>query len=182
MPHPIIESVTLTIVALIFLAGAGRKLIDLEAFEQAVASYELTNDLITWVLSRLIPFLELSAGLLLLAPKVRDIGALAAICLLVFVTTAVTINLLRGRTELSCGCGGFEEEQPISWNLVLRNLTLIGLVGLAFLKKTETAFSWLDLVTIYASSLVGFGIFAVGNQLSVNRIRLSNLPSARREA
>jgi uncharacterized membrane protein YphA (DoxX/SURF4 family) len=181
MSNPIIESIALTIIAFIFLAGSVRKLADLGSFEQAIASYELTNDAITWSLSRLIPILELSAGSILLIPTMRETGALIAIGLLVFVTAAVVINLLRGRTELSCGCGGFEEDQPISWNLVLRNLTLIGLVGLAFLGKTETAFSWLDLVTIYASSLVGFGIFAISNQLSVNAIRLSNLSPARRD-
>ena len=71
MSNPIIESIALTIIAFIFLAGSVRKLADLGSFEQAIASYELTNDAITWSLSRLIPILELSAGSILLITTMR---------------------------------------------------------------------------------------------------------------
>ncbi len=181
MPNPIVESIALTIIAFIFLAGSVRKLTNLGVFEQAIASYELTNDSLTWFLSRFIPILELSAGLLLLIPPMRETGALIALSLLVFVTAAVVINLLRGRTELNCGCGGLEDEQPISWNLVLRNLTLAALVGFSFMGAAHSVFSWVDLVTIYASALAGYGIFAISNQLIANQLRLASASTGRRE-
>jgi hypothetical protein len=50
--------------------------------------------------------------------------------LLVFYATAIAANLIRGRSELPCGCTGRQSE-PISWSLVLRNGGLICLCLIA---------------------------------------------------
>lgn len=48
-------------------------------------------------------------------------------------TTAIIINLYRGNTNISCGCGSFLESSNLSYKLVLRNLSLIVLFLFIFL-------------------------------------------------
>lgn len=53
----------------------------------------------------------------------------AAAIFLTFVL-AISINLLRGRNEVSCGCFGGRSDN-ISWHLVARNLALASLAWLS---------------------------------------------------
>jgi hypothetical protein len=46
-----------------------------------------------------------------------------ALALFALYGAAITINLLRGRQHIDCGCGG--DGTPISWGLVLRNAVLL---------------------------------------------------------
>jgi hypothetical protein len=53
-------------------------------------------------------------------------------------TLAIVYNLLRGRKDLGCGCGGILGDHIISWKLVLRNLLFI--LTLYWLFSTEIVF------------------------------------------
>ncbi|MGO4119283.1 MauE/DoxX family redox-associated membrane protein, partial [Rhizobium ruizarguesonis] len=50
---------------------------------------------------------------------------LTAFTLLVVYSVAITINLVRGRNEISCGCGGVLGTHNLSWKLVIRNIFLL---------------------------------------------------------
>jgi len=54
---------------------------------------------------------------------------------------AITVNLLRGRSWIDCGCGGGEQ---LSWSLVVRNLVLAGFALLP-LAIVDAAPRWEDL-------------------------------------
>ena len=51
------------------------------------------------------------------------IASLAATSLFVLFAIAISVNLLRGHTDLTCGCFG-GAGIPVSWKLVLRDLAL----------------------------------------------------------
>lgn len=55
----------------------------------------------------------------------------AALLFLVY-SVAILVNLLRGRKEISCGCGGVLGNHKLSWMLVVRNLC-IGAVSVILL-------------------------------------------------
>ncbi|MBJ6950286.1 hypothetical protein JG666_23760, partial [Vibrio cholerae] len=55
-----------------------------------------------------------------------------AVLLLLVYSVAISINLLRGRKEISCGCGGVLGNHKLSWMLVVRNL-FIGAVSVILL-------------------------------------------------
>lgn len=124
-----------------------------------------------------------AAAVIVLAEIVAVAGALSASSLTAFLPGALLllyagamgVNLLRGRRDIDCGCGG--TPMPLSWSLVLRN----GLLSLAFtwaaasawavsndgLLATLTASPTL-LVPIAAFALCLGVLYAAFNQLQSN--------------
>lgn len=84
-----------------------------------------------WILpKRLVPFfaraevwLEILVGIGLLFGITY--AAFGAGILLLMYSIAITVNLLRGRNHISCGCGGMAGDHMLSWWLVARNLFLL---------------------------------------------------------
>ncbi|WP_278043194.1 MauE/DoxX family redox-associated membrane protein [Paenibacillus elgii] len=66
-------------------------------------------------------------GISLLLGIYSSLAALIGSGLLLMYSIALAINLLRGRKELSCGCGGLAGNHSISWMLVWRNLFLMAM-------------------------------------------------------
>jgi hypothetical protein len=84
-----------------------------------------------------IPLAELLAGLGLISGFWLVPAIVLAMALFVVFCIAITINLVRGRRDLSCHCGGVIGNHLISWWLVGRNgLLIIGLVITCTLMKT----------------------------------------------
>ena len=72
-------------------------------------------------------------------PATRHFGAALAIALLVMFALAMAINLVRGRTEIDCGCFKSGLRQTVSGWLVGRNLLLAAGTVLLWLPATERA-------------------------------------------
>ena len=100
---------------------------------------------------------------------------LAGLGLLGVVTGAVIVNLLRGRTDLDCGCGGAGGDQRLSWGLVLRNALLAAALAFAAARPGERDLVWLDYATMLVATLSLFGLYAGANQLLANRPQLALL-------
>lgn len=78
-----------------------------------------------------IPIAELLAGLGLVSGLLLVPAAVLALCLFALFGGALLVNLLRGRSDLSCHCGGALGDHRISWWLVGRNgLFMAGLLAL----------------------------------------------------
>ena len=147
----------------------------MEMFKISVEAYDL---LPPWALkpaSYGIVSLEGVSALLLLTHETLKIGGVCAIALLSIVTTAVATNLLRGKDDIGCGCGGIEDEQKISWALVLRNLFLIGLLAPVLFETSLRTASFLDQFTLFCASLAIYGIYALFSQIITNAPRLRGL-------
>jgi uncharacterized membrane protein len=100
--------------ALVFLAGAARKLRQRAMFAGIVQAYGLLPVPLIAVCSLAVALAECVIGEALLLPAARPAVPLARLALLAIVTGAVGINLLRGRTDLDCGCGGASADQTLS--------------------------------------------------------------------
>ena len=68
---------------------------------------------------------ELTAGVLIGAAPCLMAGPVAVIGLLCLYCGAIGINLLRGRRDIDCGCGGPLRSRPIAPWMLLRNAVLI---------------------------------------------------------
>lgn len=70
-------------------------------------------------------FLDTTIELIIGFSLVAGIGLVymipSAISLLLIYTFAILINLLRGVTEIDCGCGGAVGEHTLSYSLIIRN-------------------------------------------------------------
>lgn len=121
--------------ATLFLSTALAKLKDIEKHFLIVKDYHLLPAFLVKPFGFIEIIAECFVGVLLLIGLLQIWGAVLAALLLLTFCFAIVINLLRGRRQISCGCGGLAGTHSLSWWLVLRN---IGLVFLSlFLFKTH---------------------------------------------
>ncbi len=174
---PVFPHMCAALLAIVFLGGAWQKARDPDGFFMAIEQYRLLPAAWSMPAGWGLLLLEAAAGLLLLPLAMRPFGAALALIVLAIVSVAVLINLLRGRHEIDCGCGGPEGGQHLSWGLVLRNLLLLLAAWVAMLTATDVArdLVWLDRLTLVAGTLALYGLYAAANQLMANQPRLLKL-------
>ena len=175
---PVAASALSAVLSVIFLTGAWQKLRDLALFQANIENYRLLPDGLAWPAALLLPLWELAAGVLVLFDAMRIAGAVLAIGLLSVVTTAVIINLLRGRTEIDCGCGslgGHVGDQTLSWSLAIRNSLLAFAAVLTLREDATRALVWIDYLSVAGGTLGLLGLYVTANQLMANTPRLHAL-------
>lgn len=175
---PVVANVVMATLAIVFIVGASQKLRDLMSFEVAVEAYELLPLALVKPVAISLPVIELGAGIALLFESTQTIAISVAAVLLLVVTAAVAINLARGHTDVGCGCGGIEDEQLLSWALVIRNLLLMALLGLLLLGTTDRQTVWFDYVSTAFATITAYALYVSANQLIANRPRLMTLRRA----
>ena len=131
-------------VAAVFLGACLAKIRDPELFALAVNRYRILPGEFVNLVALVLPWIELTAGLAVLAApaRLRAAGALILAGMLTVFTIAISLNLLRG-IEASCGCFSTRADAAVSdgWNLV-RNGALIWLALAVYLDAARRAFSW----------------------------------------
>jgi len=96
--------------ALLFASAGIHKLRNGPRFTAALAEYHLLPERWTPLIARALALLEILLAAALLLPLSRpDAGGLAAALLMLY-AGAMTINLVRGRSYIDCGCGDRPEE------------------------------------------------------------------------
>ncbi|MEJ8547681.1 MauE/DoxX family redox-associated membrane protein [Brevibacillus borstelensis] len=118
-----------------FTAGAA-KLTKMDSHAAVVKGYRILP-------SRLIvPFVwfetvaECLVGALLFSGHYLSVSALFAACLLILYSIGIAVNVLRGRTEIDCGCGGIIGNHRLSMGLVIRNLVFIAACAWLFVSAS----------------------------------------------
>lgn len=178
MADPVIARALGAALSVVLLTGAWQKWREPEIFQAALENYRLLADSLLVPVSRLMPLWEASAGILLLLPATRAVGGMLAVALLLVVTTAVVVNLLRGYDDIDCGCGGLGSglgEQSLSWGLAVRNGFLLATLPVASSEGLARAMVWLDYVTVACGTLALIGLYVSANQLMANRPWLHTL-------
>ena len=128
-------------VAVLFLGACLTKIRNPELFALAVHRYRILPGEFVNLVAIILPWIELTSGLALLAapPRLRAAGALIITGMLAVFTTAISLNLVRG-IEASCGCFSTRADAAVSdgWNLV-RNGALIWLALWVFIDAFRRA-------------------------------------------
>ncbi len=149
--------------ALLLLRAAVHKLRDVAAFRAAVAAYALLPRAGVGPVAVVLIAVELALGAALLRGGIVTLpGALGAAMLVAVYTTAIAVNLLRGRRHIDCGCTGAAGRQRLSGHLVLRNggivFAALALAALADMAPGQARpLTWVDGVTVVA----GLGTLAL---------------------
>ena len=138
--------------ALLFASAALHKLRDLSGFAELLAAYRVLPG--ARYLAFLVPLTETLVACGLLLPRSRPAASLAGLGVLLLYAGAIALNLLRGRRELSCGCGGPGERRPIAAWMVTRNLLLALLLAAAALPVSARPLQAVDLLTVAAGIAV----------------------------
>ena len=126
--------------AALFLAAALHKWQDPMEFYAQVDAYRLLPTAGSWWLSKCLPWLEALLAVSLLVPMVAHVAAWVAAALLLVYAGAMAVNLVRGRKDLDCGCGG--PSARISWKLVVRNALMALAVGVVSLNPLIVDSVW----------------------------------------
>lgn len=153
MIDPVLATVLRLGVATLLLLAAWHKLRDVRAFRAAIAGYALVPGRAVPVVAMLVVGAEIVLGISLLLPRLGAAAAVGSAALLALYTTAIAVNLSRGRTRIDCGCAGPSGALPLSRALVARNGVLIILsVGAAW-PTSARALQVTDLFTVCVATL-----------------------------
>jgi len=127
--HPFSVLLARLILGSIWLVAAAAKFAQREDAERTVAEFDVLPPRAAALFGRVLPWIEATLSVLLLAGAATVASALASMALLLLFTTAITINLARGR-RIECNCFGQIGRSRIGWPTVARNVGLIILAAL----------------------------------------------------
>ena len=171
---PVITAIISICLSLLFAVAVMHKLRAPAVFRAALDEYKLVPKIVSGIASFLLMATEAAAAVLVLIPATRIGGFVIMLALLVMYSTGISINLLRGRRDIDCGCNGPADKQLLSWWLVIRNLMFAGLAVVAIQPASGRVLNWLDITTILLAVLVATGLY-----LSLKQI-LARLPAPAR--
>lgn len=165
---PVFDITIRSAVAVILLGAAWHKLRAPYDFWGVIAGYQIVPTALERPLARTLPIAEMLITLMLFIPVFKNYAALAAICLFSLYAGAIFYNLMRGRTEIDCGCGGFSSEQRIHMGLVGRNIVIIALIAATLGRHTPRDMIWFDGVTILGGTIMLLLLFIAADTLMRN--------------
>ncbi len=117
-----------TCVGLVFMLAAVQKAMHWRILPGVVANYRILPRWMALPAAALLPPVEMILSILILSAQFRPLPALAAIALLLLFVAAMTVNIMRGRDQIDCGCGEAFLRQTLNWALVARNGLLAALL------------------------------------------------------
>lgn len=117
---------------------------------------------------------ELCLGVLILLPLSRVPALIGAAVLLLVYGTAMTVNVLRGRRDIDCGCAGPGQGQRLGVPLILRN-ALLAVAGLVAASASAEPAHWSGWLFGFLCAVVAALLYASINALLANHQRLERL-------
>ncbi|MED0670464.1 MauE/DoxX family redox-associated membrane protein [Aneurinibacillus aneurinilyticus] len=133
----------------------------------AIDNYQLTPTYLSGFLLVFFVVIELFISISLLFYSVNLINTIFIMLILFIYTVAIILNIYRGHTNISCGCGGFLESKKLSVNIVLRNLLLIACSIILLFLKDENIFllTSLEKIKFMFISTILLLLYGVCNQI-----------------
>lgn len=112
---------------MIFLSSVLSKIHKVQEHILIVKDYKMMPRYLTPIVARIIILVEIIIGVLLLLGAMIKVASALSVFILLLYIISIIVNLLRGRTEMSCGCGGIAGNHHLSWLLVIRNIIFIAI-------------------------------------------------------
>src|SRR5258706_282944 len=151
------------LLGLILLSVSVSKLAHPVRFRRGIQDYQVFPSILgskiafPAIASFCIPLAEIAAGLGLISGFLLVSASVLTLVLFVLFSGAIIVNLMRGRYNLSCHCGGTLGDHSISWWLVGRNCLFI--VSLLVLLATPSDMFTVD-TFVRSPSLLNGGLLS----------------------
>ena len=183
----VIELLIRTCLGTLFLTSSFSKMRKMYVHVSIVQDYGLLPQQLVPIFARTEVTIEFIISLCLLFGLFQTFTLFVVLALLIIYTTAITVNLIRGRKEISCGCGGLIGSHQLSWWLVLRNIifmvpvtwmivtpkgswgSLHGVIDGASINQVFDLTYWLTMVITYSfigTVLFGIELFAIYRRMN----------------
>jgi uncharacterized membrane protein YphA (DoxX/SURF4 family) len=167
-------------IVLLFGAAGLSKLRRPAAFREAVAAYDLLPRRTVAPAATAMAAAEVIGAALLLWPAGRLAGAVLLGVMLLSFSTAIAINIARGRTDVDCGCWLFGAEATagqgrLGASTLARNGGLAALLFVASLTAEARLLGPMDWLTVATGTLAAVGLFAMAVQLTATGRQLASL-------
>lgn len=176
---PAINLIAALVLSYVFVLAGLHKCRAPAEFATTLANYKILPDGLNRQAVYLIPVVEIMTGVALLIPATARTAAFSAGMLLCIYIAAIAVNLLRGRRNIDCGCGGPAQKQTISEWMIARNGLLLFLAFTAGSQIEARTLLWFDWLVIIPATVMGCLFYNIINQLLVNKDLLD--PLAREE-
>jgi Methylamine utilisation protein MauE len=163
LTDPVAASAVAGCVALILFSAAWHKFSELDVFAGALDAYQLLPSAWVMPIARVLPFVEAAIGVGVLIPATRASGLIVFATLMAVYGIAIAINLVRGRHQIDCGCGG--DVHLLSWGLVVRNGLLVCVALAMSAPSLGRPYEWLDAVTLIVGVLALYGSYLTFDEL-----------------
>ena len=116
----------------VFIYASVTKISDPEGFAQAIYNYKLLPLFLVNILAIILPWIELTTGILLLfGVSVKENSAILNGLLIIFIV-AIIISLFRG-LDINCGCFGTVDGAKVGLQKILENIGLL-ILGFVLIK------------------------------------------------
>ena len=158
--------------ALVFLLAVVHKLKAPAAFRATMKNYRLLPDGLLTLLVYAIITAELLVVVALLANS--RLGSGIAAGLFAVYTLAISINLIRGRRDIDCGCSGPAVRETLSVWLVIRNSGLLAAALLTVPPSSPRPLMLLDWFTSVAALVTFMLLYFSATYLSTTRARFGH--------
>jgi hypothetical protein len=176
---PIAVGTIVGALALVMFAAAWHKLSEPDVFAGSLAAYRLLPQTLVAPAARLLPVVEAALGAGILVPATRPAALLLLAGLVLVYGAAMAVNLLRGRQDIDCGCGG--ATHPLSWGLVARNIVLAVAAVLASRPTLERSMDWIDALTLVLGVLAFYALYLMADELLRQAGRLAQIKRAEQD-
>jgi Methylamine utilisation protein MauE len=176
MLDPLLFQLITVSLCLLLIAAGLHKLGERLRFQGILAAYQVLPTFLISPLSLLIPIFEILLGLAWATGWETGLVSMATASLFAVYAIAMSINLMRGRSYIDCGCGLSSVKanskdngvQQLSVWLVSRNILLIGIALVPAAGIAARDFAVLDFISLVAATLALVFIYAAFHQLLVN--------------
>jgi hypothetical protein len=174
---PIVVLIANYAIALLFGLASYGKLSAFRVFCVTLEEYQLMPIQLVTVVGVGVTALECLIAVSALWQPSAQWAMFAAALLLTIYAAAISVNLVRGRRDIDCGCTGPARRQLLSGWLLIRNtgLIVIALIGAAL--PSERTLEAADMVLVTLALLAVMALYGAINQLMVNAPRLDALDS-----
>jgi len=109
--------------SMLFLQSSVFKLVNLDEFRLIVSAYRLCPTVLVAFFSVTLPIAEMLLSALIISGRLRQLTALSTAFLFLLFAVAVSINIIRRRTDIRCGCFYDLNQTPgLHWLQVFRNV------------------------------------------------------------
>lgn len=175
--EPLLAWTLRSFLAALFLTAALSKLSAIDEFHGVVRNFRLLPDALARPVAMALPVVELAIAVGLLIQPLARAASLSAAALLAVFGMAIVANVLRGRTQIDCGCFRNGMKQRIGWSTVARNivLTALALGAAALVAQVRPAsagdvatglVAGLTLTLLYMGAELLGGLVAMNNRAS----------------